>query len=92
MSLQKGTPNGKSSRASVTLIGYVDKLLPPVHPSLPERAQIVIQEADHMYREIRVENRLDGVKGKPCRLKVRAEVDVRIEADLKWAIAKDELN
>ena len=95
MSLQKGTPNGKngkSARASVTLIGYVDRILPPVHPALPERAQIVIEEADHMYREIRVENRLDGVKGKPCRLKVGEEVDVRIEADLKWTVSNDELN
>lgn len=92
MSLQKRTPNGKSSRASVTLIGHVEKIIPPAHPSLPEKAQIVLEEADHMYREIRVENKLDGVKGELCRLKLGAEVDVRIEADSKWTIAKDELN
>ena len=92
MSLQKDSPKEKSSKASITLLGRVDKIIPPVHPSLPERAQIVVEDADHMYREIRVENRLDGVKGKPCRLKLGAEVDVRIEADPKWTVDKSDLN
>jgi hypothetical protein len=92
MSLQKDSQNGKSAKPCIILLGRVEKIIPPPHPSMPEKAQIVIDEADHMYREIRVENRLDGAKGKPCRLKVGAHVDIRIEADSKWTIPKSELN
>jgi hypothetical protein len=89
---QKETSKARVSKASVTLLGRVEKILPPAPPSFPERAQIVIEEADHMYREIRVENKLVGIEGKPCRLKLGAEVDIRIEADLKWTAKKTELN
>jgi len=92
MSLQKDVPKGKSARPSITLPGYVEKIIPPPHPSLSEKAQIVIYDADHMYREIRVENRLGCAKGKPCRLKTGAHVDIRIEADSKWTVPNSELN
>lgn len=92
MSLQKNTPNGKDNRASITLLGHVKKSIPPVHPPLPEKAQIVIEETEHMYREIRVENKLDGDNGQSHRLKLAVLVDVRIEADSKWTVRKSELN
>jgi hypothetical protein len=92
MSLQRDTPQAKSNKASITLLGHVEKVIPAAHPSLPEKAQIVIEEADHMYREIRVENTLDGVKGKPRRLKLGAEVDIRIETDTKWTVRQVEPN
>jgi len=50
-------------------------------PSEPEKAQIGIEEADELYREIRVENVVTDEKGKNARLKVGADVDVVIEAD-----------
>ena len=48
---------------------------------IPEKAQIGIEEADELYREIRVENVVTDEKGKNARLKVGADVDVVIEAD-----------
>ena len=59
--------------------GKVQKVIEPALPSEPEKAQIGIEEADELYREIRVEN-VDE-KGKNARLKVGADVDVVIEAD-----------
>jgi hypothetical protein len=36
--------------------GNVDKVIKPVIPSEPEKAQISIQGADDLYREIRIES------------------------------------
>ena len=54
--------------------------LNPIAPSEPEKAQITIQGADDLYREIRVENTLENAAGEKVRLKPGAEVDVTIEA------------
>jgi hypothetical protein len=82
--LTKSTPNEKpeTEKPSVTLPGTVEKIIPPVHPSEPEKAQIGIEGADDLYREIRVENTLQDEKGKPVALKPGAQVDVTIEADV----------
>ena len=61
--------------------GKVQKVIEPALPSEPEKAQIGIEEADELYREIRVENVVTDEKGKNARLKIGADVDVVIEAD-----------
>ena len=78
------TQNGKpyDEKPSVTLPGTVEKIIPPTHPSDPEKAQIAVQGADDLYREIRVENTLQNENGKPVALKPGAHVDVTIEADV----------
>jgi hypothetical protein len=60
----------------------VEKVIHP-HPSSgePEKAQIAVEGADHLYREIRVPNRLADDDGHTVKLKEGAEVDVKIEAD-----------
>jgi hypothetical protein len=67
-------------KPSVTLPGTVEKIIPPLHPSQPEKAQIGIEGADDLYREIRVENTLQDEDGKTVSLKPGAKVDVTIEA------------
>lgn len=47
----------------------------------PEKAQIAVEGADHLYREIRVPNVLANEDGEKVKLKEGAEVDVKIEAD-----------
>ena len=47
----------------------------------PEKAQIGVEGADHLYREIRVPNRLMDSEGHPVRLKEGAEVEVKIESE-----------
>jgi hypothetical protein len=70
-----------NEKPSVTLSGTVEKIIPSPHPSLPEKAQIAVEEADHMYRELRIENSLEDENGNRVSLKPGAEVDVTIEAN-----------
>lgn len=69
------------SRQKKKLHGTVEKIIKPIHPNEPEKAQIAVEEAEDLYREIRVENVLAGENGEKARLKPQAEVDVIIEAD-----------
>ena len=59
----------------------VDKLFKPAAPSEPEKAQLNIQGADDLYREIRIENVVTDENGEKSRLKLGAKVDVVVEAD-----------
>jgi len=74
--------SSKTSKASTTLPGKVEKLIHP-HPSTgePEKAQIAVEGADHLYREIRVPNALEDDNGHKVRLKEGADVEIKIEAD-----------
>ena len=72
---------GMSDKPSVTIPGTVEKIVKPPHPSLPEKAQISVEGADHLYKEIRIENTLTDEDGKPVKLKEGAEVVVTVEAD-----------
>jgi hypothetical protein len=61
--------------------GSVQKVIKPVVPGEPEKAQISVEEGDDLYREIRVENVVTNEKGEQARLKPGAKVDVVVEAD-----------
>ena len=61
--------------------GTVQKVIKPAFPSEPEKAQIGIEEAEELYREIRVENVVTDENGQKARLKPGADVEVVIEAD-----------
>jgi hypothetical protein len=61
--------------------GRVEKVIKPLAPGEPEKAQISVDEGDTLYREIRVENVVTDEQGGKARLKPGAEVDVIIEAD-----------
>lgn len=76
----KSKDDGQDTVA-VTLPGKVQKVIPPIHPSMPEKAEISIDGADELYREIRVENALNDEHGNEVSLKTGAEVRVTIEAD-----------
>jgi len=72
----------ETSKPSTTLPGKVEKVIHP-HPfsGEPEKAQIAVEGADHLYREIRVPNTLTDGQGKKVKLKEGADVQVKIEAD-----------
>ena len=70
-----------TEKPSVTLPGKVEKIIPGVVPTMPDKAQIAVEGADHLYKEIRVDNTLQDENGKPVSLKPRAEVEVTIEAE-----------
>ena len=69
-----------SENPSVTLPGTVEKILKPITPEEPEKAQIAIEGGDHLYREIRIDNTLSDENGDKVKLKEGAEVAVTVEA------------
>ena len=79
----KPESESSDSKAKVTLPGVVEKVIRPIDPSKPEKAQISVEGADDLYREIRVDNTLHDANGKPVKLKEGAEVEVKIEAEPK---------
>lgn len=74
--------SNEERKASATLPGKVERVIKP-HPQSgePEKAQIAVEGADHLYREIRVPNKLIDNEGHKVKLKPGAEVEVKIEAD-----------
>jgi hypothetical protein len=58
-----------NERPSAILPGTVEKIIKSPFPSEPEKAQITVEGADHLYREIRVENTLTNENGDEVSLK-----------------------
>ena len=75
-------------KLSTTLPGTVEKIIKPIIAGEPEKAQISVEGADHLYREIRIENNLTNAEGEPVSLRRGAEVDVTIEASPEDAAEK----
>jgi hypothetical protein len=48
--------------------GKVQKIIKNPIPDAPEKAEIAVEGADHLYREIRIENRLEDEQGKQMKL------------------------
>jgi hypothetical protein len=63
------------------LPGKVEKIIESPDLDEPEKAQISVEGADTLYKEIRIENELTDEKGERVRLKEGADVDVTVEAD-----------
>lgn len=55
---------------------------------LPSKAQIAVEGADHLYKELRIENNLTDENGNEVRLKQGAKVDVAVEAEPEATVAK----
>jgi protein involved in polysaccharide export with SLBB domain len=77
-------------KPSTTLPATVEKIIKPVIPNEPERAQIAIHGADDLYREVRIENTLTDENGEKVRLKPGAEVEVTIAAEPQATVAAEE--
>jgi hypothetical protein len=69
-----------TERARTTLPGSVEEIMSPSDPSEPEKAQIAIQGADELPREIGIDNTLTKKTGDEVSLKKRAKVKVPIRA------------
>ena len=81
MAEQKAAEESAEEKPSITLSGTVEKIIPSPYPDEADKAQIAIEGADHLYREIRIENALENQNGDLVRLKEGAEVEVTVEAD-----------
>ena len=69
-----------TEKLSATLPGTVEKIIKSPHPSEPEKAQIAVEGADELYKEIRIVNNLTDENGDEVRLKQGAKVEVTVEA------------
>jgi predicted DNA-binding antitoxin AbrB/MazE fold protein len=76
------------STAKTTKPGTVEKLVKPIDPREPEKAQINVHGAEPLYQEIRIENTLTDQDGNEVKLKEGAEVEVHVEADENATIPK----
>jgi predicted DNA-binding antitoxin AbrB/MazE fold protein len=79
-----------NEKPSTNLSGTVEKIIKSVNPAEPEKAQIAVEQADHLYKEIRIENTLTDADGNPVRLKPGCPVDVVIEANPEDTIKKQD--
>ena len=67
-------------KPSTTLPGTVEKIIKSPFPGEPEKAQIAVEGADHLYEELRVENNLTDENGAEVQLKQGAKVEVTVAA------------
>jgi hypothetical protein len=65
---------------STTMPGVVDKIIPALRTSQPEKAQIALDVTDPRYRKLRVENALTDEHGDDVKLKKGAHVYVTVTA------------
>jgi hypothetical protein len=70
-----------TEKPSTTLPATVEKIIKSPSPNEPEKAQISVEGADDLYRELRIENTLTDENGKKVGLKPGSEVEVTVEAD-----------
>ena len=77
-----------TEKPSATLPGTVEKIIKSPHPSQPEKAQIAVEGADELYKEIRIANNLVDENGDEVRLKQGAKVEVTVEAGPEAVISK----
>ncbi len=76
-----------SNKKRKKLRGRVQRAIQPI-ANEPEKAEIEVDEAEDLYREIRIENVVTDENGEQARLKPGAKVDVVVEADSDATIKK----
>jgi hypothetical protein len=76
-------------KPTVTLPGTVEKIIPAVSHVRTEKAQIVVEGAEDLYKEIRVDNELQDENGETVGLKQGAEVEITIEAEKEATVPKE---
>ena len=81
-----------TDKPSTTLPGTVQKIIKSPDPRDPEKAEIAVEGADELYKEIRIENTLTDEKGNEVQLKVGAQVELTVEAEPEATTAKDKEN
>jgi len=86
---QRRDRKAEAEKPSVTMPGTVEKIIPAVSPNESDKAQIAVNGAEELYREIRVPNVLQDQSGNEVALKKGAGVDITIEADQSATTPKE---
>jgi len=85
-----GNKSDVTDKPNVTLPGKVEKIIETPDSHEPEQAQISVEGAETLYKELRIENTLTDENGNEVRLKEGADVDVKVEADKDATEPKNE--
>jgi hypothetical protein len=88
MSRMLDTTKPSVEKVAVTLPGTVEKIIKPIVPSEPEKAQIAVEGGEDLYKEIRIDNTLQNEKGEDVSLKPDARVEVTVEAEPEATMPK----
>ena len=72
-----------------TKSGTVQKIFKSPYPEEPEKAEITVEGADQLYREIRIDNTLEDEMGKKVKLREGSHVNVTVEANPEETIPKN---
>jgi hypothetical protein len=65
---------------STTILGVVGKIIPSLGQSQPEKAHIVVDGADHGYRDLRIRNAFTDQNGDDVGLEKGARVKITVTA------------
>jgi hypothetical protein len=90
MSVRTKDVENPPEKATVTLPGTVEKIIHSIDPDEPDKAQIAVEGAEELYREIRIENTLQDEAGNEVCLKKGAEVEVTIAAESEATTPKED--
>ncbi len=63
----------------VTLPGTVEKIIPSPLPHEPDKAEITIEGADDLYKEIHIDNVLENSDGEEVKLEPGDHVQVTVQ-------------
>jgi hypothetical protein len=72
-----------SDTASVSIAGVVQKIISSPLTHEPDKAEISLENADHLYKEIRIENTLQDEDGNEVKLKAGDHVGLTVQAQSK---------
>ena len=70
------------------LQGTVQKIIQPLIPNQPEKVEILLDHADELFREIRVENVFTRLNGQKFALNPGAKITVILEAEPEATIRR----
>ena len=73
-------------QATAKIAGIVVKIIPPPHPTQPEKAQITLEGTGHQHRDLRIENSLTDQNGHEVKLKKGARIRVIVAVPPKPSI------
>ena len=76
-------PEAGDTIASKKLQAFATQIIKPAYGEAPEKVEIRIPEADHLFREIRVENSFSDLSGGTLALKAGMDVRVTLEAKVE---------
>ncbi len=79
-----------TKKPKTTRPGEVQKIIKSPHPGMPEKAEIAVEGADHLYREIRIENSLEDGDGKKVKMKQGDQVEITVEVEAKQTVPNND--